>query len=101
MEIWVGLICTVFGIVISYLTFYINQKNQIKKETIEDTERYIRVEMKLDNIYNNLGEMRLEQKDISKILSRLNGKVAFLEQSLVETKKRIDKLEKEGNKKNV
>lgn len=99
MEIWIGLICTIMGIIISYVTFYLNQKKEIKKDTKESVERNIRLELKLDNIYNNLSEIRLNQKDISKVLNRLNEKVALLEQSLKNAQKRIEKLE-QGDKQN-
>ena len=98
MEIWIGLICTIMGIIISYVTFYLNQKKEIKKDTRESAERNIRLELKLDNIYNNLSEIRLE-KDISKVLNRLNEKVALLEQALTDAQKRIEKLE-QGDKQN-
>ena len=99
MEIWIGLICTIMGIIISYVTFYLNQKKEIKKDTRESAERNIRLELKLDNIYNNLSEIRLDQKDISKDLNRLNEKVALLEQALTDAQKRIEKLE-QGDKQN-
>ncbi len=99
MEIWIGLICTIMGIIISYVTFYLNQKKEIKKDTKESAERNIRLELKLDNIYNNLSEIRLDQKDISKVLNRLNEKVALLEQALTDAQKRIEKLE-QGDKQN-
>lgn len=99
MEIWIGLICTIMGIIISYVTFYLNQKKEIKKNTRESAERNIRLELKLDNIYNNLSEIRLDQKDISKVLNRLNEKVALLEQALTDAQKRIEKLE-QGDKQN-
>ncbi len=99
MEIWIGLICTIMGIIISYVTFYLNQKKEIKKDTRESAERNIRLELKLDNIYNNLSEIRLDQKDISKVLNRLNEKVALLEQELTDAQKRIEKLE-QGDKQN-
>ena len=87
------------GIIISYVTFYLNQKKEIKKDTRESAERNIRLELKLDNIYNNLSEIRLDQKDISKVLNRLNEKVALLEQALTDAQKRIEKLE-QGDKQN-
>ena len=99
MEIWIGLICTIMGIIISYVTFYLNQKKEIKKDTKESAERNIRLELKLDNIYNNLSEIRLDQKDISKVLNKLNEKVALLEQALTDAQKRIEKLE-QGDKQN-
>ena len=99
MEIWIGLICTIMGIIISYVTFYLNQKKEIKKDTRESAERNIRLELKLDTIYNNLSEIRLDQKDISKVLNRLNEKVALLEQALTDAQKRIEKLE-QGDKQN-
>lgn len=99
MEIWIGLICTIMGIIISYVTFYLNQKKEIKKDTRESAERNIRLELKLDNIYNNLSEIRLDQKDISKVLNRLNEKIALLEQALTNAQKRIEKLE-QGDKQN-
>lgn len=99
MEIWIGLICTIMGIIISYVTFYLNQKKEIKKDTRESAERNIRLELKLDNIYNNLSEIRLDQKDISKVLNRLNEKVSLLEQALTNAQKRIEKLE-QGDKQN-
>lgn len=99
MEIWIGLICTIMGIIISYVTFYLNQKKEIKKDTRESAERNIRLELKLDNIYNNLSEIRLDQKDISKVLNRLNEKVSLLEQALTDAQKRIEKLE-QGDKQN-
>lgn len=99
MEIWIGLICTIMGIIISYVTFYLNQKKEIKKDNRESAERNIRLELKLDNIYNNLSEIRLDQKDISKVLNRLNEKVALLEQALTDAQKRIEKLE-QGDKQN-
>ena len=87
------------GIIISYVTFYLNQKKEIKKDTKESAERNIRLELKLDNIYNNLSEIRLDQKDISKVLNRLNEKVALLEQALTDAQTRIEKLE-QGDKQN-
>ena len=84
MQIWIGLICTVIGMVISYLTFNINQKKDIKKESRENAERNVRMELKLDTIHNNLNEIKADQKDIHKILNRLS--------------ERIDKMENLGDK---
>ena len=100
MEIWVGLICTVIGIVISYATFYINQKSRVKKEVKETTERNVRSEIEIDNLHDNLSETRIVQKEVLNELSKLNEKIALLEQLLGEVEKRVDRLESIGDKKN-
>lgn len=91
----IGLICTILGVLISYLTLYWNRKKELKKESKEVTERNIRVELKLDNICNNLSEIRLEQKDTSKMLINLNERITLVEQSAIQAHKRIDKIETE------
>ena len=97
----IGVVCTVLGIIISYITFYVNSKKDIKKETKDDTERSIRLEMKLDNISNSVNEIRLEQKDTTikivnkttKIVNQLHERLLFVEATNKNLNKRIDKLE--------
>ena len=100
MQIWVGLICTVAGIIISSATFYINQKTRVKNDITSNAERNIRLEVKIDNIHNNLNQIMVEQKEMSNVLNKLNEKVALLEQFMNELEKRINRLESASDMKN-
>ena len=89
----IGLICTLLGAIITYIVFWNNQKNKVKVETKEETERNVRLEVKLDTISSNVNEIRLENKDFSKSLNQLSERVGKVEESAKSAHKRIDKIE--------
>lgn len=93
MEIGIPILCTIIGVVISFATFYIGRKKDVKQETQNDTERIVRIDEKLDTIKHNVDEIRLDNKDFSKTLSQLGERVTIVEQSTKSAHHRIDNLE--------
>lgn len=86
----VALICTVFGVVISYLTFQRGKSNDIRAETREDAE----TKAKLDYISKGVDDIRLDNKARDRQIQDLSKDLIEVKQSVKSAHHRIDSLEK-------
>ena len=88
----VAALCTVLGVVISYLTFQRNIRSDAKSETKENTA----VAVKLDYISKGVDDIRLDIKSTNREVDALKEKFARHDESLKSAHKRLDKIEKES-----
>lgn len=93
-NISIALVFTILGGIISYATFYMNSKKNVKQETKEGVATTTKIDTKLDIISKNVDEIRLDNKDISKSLHSLAERVSAVEQSTKSAHHRIDNLER-------
>lgn len=89
MEITVGLISAVFGIVIGYLTFHRNRDKDVKSDATESAV----VRTKLDAIGQGVDSIRIDLKANEKQMVHLGERVTRVEESSKSAHRRIDFLE--------
>lgn len=89
-KISIALLCTVLGVVISYLTFQRNKDNSIRAETKENAF----TSAKLDYISKGVDDIRLDIKAQDRKIEDMADKVARIDESTKSAHKRIDRLER-------
>lgn len=89
-KISIALLCTVLGVVISYLTFQRNKDNSIRAETKENAF----TSAKLDYISKGVDDIRLDIKAQDRKIEDIADKVARIDESTKSAHKRIDRLER-------
>lgn len=89
-KISIALLCTVLGVVISYLTFQRNKDNSIRAETKENAF----TSAKLDYISKGVDDIRLDIKAQDRKIEDISDKVARIDESTKSAHKRIDRLER-------
>ena len=96
MSIELGLILSVTGVVIAYLSYQVNnQRNETKEqENIkDDATREAVIETKLDNISNGVDNIRIDLRANERQVGALGERVSRAEESSKQAHKRIDSLE--------
>lgn len=88
----IAILCTIFGLVISYLGF----QRSIRADTKKDAKDNTALAVKLDYISKGVDDIRLDMKSLNRDLDDLKEKFARHDESLKSAHKRLDKLEKEG-----
>lgn len=89
-KISIALLCTVLGVVISYLTFQRNKDNSIRAETKENAF----TSAKLDYISKGVDDIRLDIKAQDRKIEDIVDRVARIDESTKSAHKRIDRLER-------
>ena len=90
-DISIGLACTLFGAVLSFLAFQRNKGHDIRADTKEEAE----TKTKLDYIATAVDEIRLDNKARDREVTELKERVIRNEESVKSAHKRIDGLEEE------
>lgn len=88
-KISIGILCTVIGVVISYLGFQKQARNDVRSEARESTS----VAVKLDYISRGVDDIKLDIKSTNKEVDDLKEKYARHDESLKSAHKRLDKLQ--------
>ncbi|MFJ5771183.1 hypothetical protein [Psychrobacillus sp. NPDC093180] len=88
MEAFIGIGCTVLGLLIGLLTFGRNRDKDVKA----DAAKTAVMETKLDAITNGVESIRIDLKAIEKQMDMLAERVARVEESSMHAHKRIDNL---------
>lgn len=83
-DISIGLACTLFGAVLSFLAFQRNKGHDIRAET----------KTKLDYIATAVDEIRLDNKARDREMNEFNTRLIRVEESTKSAHKRIDGIEK-------
>lgn len=100
LNILIGLICTILGIILSYLAFRRNERNDIKSDVKDDTKDKVQLNTKIDILLTNNTEIKGEIKDINnkfdKFKDDFGERLTRVEESTKSAHKRLDILEKEG-----
>lgn len=89
-NISIGVICTLLGAVLSYISFQRNKGHDIRADTREETE----TRTKLDYISKGVDDIRLDIKSQQREMQELKERVIKNEESTKSAHKRIDGLEK-------
>lgn len=89
-NISLGVICTLLGAVLSYLSFQRNKGHDIRADTREEAE----TRTKLDYISKGVDDIRLDIKSQQREMQELKERVIKNEESTKSAHKRIDGLEK-------
>ena len=92
MTIEIGLICTILGATIGYLTY----KRNSTKDLQEGASRQTAVDTKLDYISKGVDDIRIDIKTQDKRITDLAEKVVRIEESTKSAHHRIDSIVKEG-----
>lgn len=93
MEALIAVGCTIGGFAISYFTFQKMKSSEIKAVTKDETEERTKVSVKLDHIKSGVDDVRLDMKDNTRQVGRINETLIRVEESAKSAHKRIDKLE--------
>lgn len=88
-NISIGVLCTVLGALISYLSFQRNRGHDIRAETREEAE----TRTKLDYISKGVDDIRLDIKSQQREMQEIKERVIRNEASIKSAHKRIDSLE--------
>lgn len=89
MEWLIGVIGTLAGFLISYLSFQRTRDKDIKSDAKEDEV----IKTKLDSIGKGVDEIRIDLKANEKQINRMNENLIRVDESAKSAHKRIDKLE--------
>ena len=90
IDVIISLFFTVLGGSIGYLSF----KRTNRKDDAEKVRHDTKIDIKLDNIAKNVDEIRLDNKDFSKTISKINERLGVAENDIKAVKGRVDDLEK-------
>lgn len=93
MDVAIGAVSVLFGMLITYLTFMRGRDKQIKNDASEQAK----VSYKLDHIGSGVEDIKLELKDSDRQIGQLNEKVVRIEEGVKSAHKRINKLEGKNN----
>ena len=91
-QIGIGILCTVLGFVVSFLTFNRNRDKDVRNDATESAV----IRTKLDNINQGVESIRIDIKANEKRVSDLNERVIRVEESSKQAHKRIDSIEMKG-----
>jgi septal ring factor EnvC (AmiA/AmiB activator) len=94
VDVLVGLICAVLGLIVGFLTFNRSRDNDVKTDASESAV----IKTKLDNISAGIDSIRIDIKANEKRVSELSERLIRVEESSKQAHKRIDHIE---NKKGV
>lgn len=87
----VGLLCSVFGFLLAYLTFMIARDKQVKTEAIENGV----IKTKLDTISTGVSNIQIDIKANERRVTELSERMIRVEESSKQAHKRIDSLIKQ------
>ena len=88
----ITLLCTIGGIVFSYLSFSRHHKRDIAKDTKEETETISKAVSELQYVSRGVDDIKYDIKNLSSSLQNTNERVLKLEMGLEVANKRIDDL---------
>ncbi|GIN59254.1 hypothetical protein J8TS2_35730 [Lederbergia ruris] len=86
MEITIGVISAIFGIVIGYLTFSRNRDKDVKSDATDSAV----VRTKLDSIGQGVDSIRIDLKANEKNIAHLSERVTRVEESTKQAHRRLD-----------
>lgn len=88
----IGLVCTVFGGLIGFLSFNRSRDNDVRNDATKNAV----IETKLDNISQSVNSIVVDIKKSELRWNSMDKEVARIDESLKSAHKRIEKLENQG-----
>jgi septal ring factor EnvC (AmiA/AmiB activator) len=95
MEVQIGILCTIIGLLIGILTFNRNRDKDVKS----DASKNAVIETKLDNISTGVASIQIDMKATEKRTSEISERLIRVEESTKQAHKRIDHIETKGAEK--
>lgn len=92
----IGLLCTVFGVWIGYLSFKQSRDKDLKDETSNEASKSAVIETKLDNIGQAVDSIRIDFKASEQRWNTLSEQVIRIDESTKQAHKRIDEIVNKG-----
>lgn len=89
----ISLVCTVLGVIISYMTFQRNKTKDIRADTKEEVEGITTVAQEIKYVSRGVDEIKYDLRDINKNMSDINERLIRVEESTKSAHKRLDNLE--------
>lgn len=98
INVLIGIAGTLLGIVFGYLGFRRNERQDLKKDTEEDTKAKVELNAKLDVLLSNNTEIKGSVKELDKKFEEFkddtNVRLTRVEESVKQAHRRIDNMEK-------
>lgn len=89
IDIQIGLICAIGGLLIGFLTFNRSRDKDVKTDASESAV----IRTKLDNISSGIDSIRIDIKANERRVSELSERVIRVEESSKQAHKRLDAIE--------
>lgn len=89
MEVGIGVVCTVIGALIGFLSFNRNRDKDVRVDAAESAV----IRTKLDNINSGVDAIRIDIKGNENKISSLTETVIRIDESTKQAHKRIDAME--------
>lgn len=89
----ISLVCTVLGVIISYMTFQRNKTKDIRADTKEEVEGITTVAQEIKYVSRGVDEIKYDLRDINKNMSDINERLIRVEESTKSAHKRLDNWE--------
>lgn len=98
INVLIGLICTILGGILGYLSFRRNERQDIRQDTKEDTKTKVELDTKLNILLTNNTEIKGSFKELDKKLDvfkdDVNIRLTRVEENTKLLEKRVDKVER-------
>jgi septal ring factor EnvC (AmiA/AmiB activator) len=92
IDIQIGIICAIGGLLIGFLTFNRSRDNDVKNDASENAV----IKTKLDSISAGVSNIQIDIKANEKRMNELSERVIRVEESSKQAHKRIDSIENKG-----
>jgi hypothetical protein len=92
LDIQIGVLIAIGGLLLSYLTFQFNKVKETKSESRQDAK----IQAQLDYIGKGVDDIRIDLKANERQMQALSIEVARIDESNKSAHKRLEKLEKDG-----
>lgn len=89
MDVAIGAVSVLFGMLITYLTFLRGRDKEIKTDAAEQAK----VSIQLNHISNGVNDIKLDLKTNERQINQLSEQVARIDEGVKSAHKRINKLE--------
>lgn len=94
MTVELGVLVSVLGLIIAYQGFQLNKQKETKTESKQDAK----LQAQLDYISKGVDDIRIDLKANERQMIALGERVTRVEESTKQAHKRLDKLDKGGEK---
>lgn len=92
MTIELGILVSVFGLIVAYQGWQLNKQKDVKADSRQDAK----LQTQLEYISKGVDDIRIDLKANEKQIGMLGERVTRVEESAKQAHKRIDKLENGG-----
>lgn len=94
IDVVIGLFFTIVGGIIGVLGYRQTRKKNLTDSITKTVTHDTKIDIKLDNIAKNVEEIRLDNKEFSKLVTKLTERISTLETTVGYIIQRVETLEK-------